>query len=227
MQGKRVFAFVPVGRLRNETRTVVRIGHTKSNKTLDQLFSGFDRPETILLEFGGDTIHNPHECCESLKSVMRGHLTFEGERFDLFANAGCLLGDKYFLCPDDVFDLSRKFEKIARYLFNDQQSTDPRYENQPPVEGEPDQATTLDVSHQLRAASRAVEERERQAEVDQAVNNLRRIGIIQDGVPYQVVPSDVEQLQMVSVSSQQAAAILCGVPGSLRDAIDNPQGPQA
>ena len=131
MQGKRVFAFVPVGRLRNETRTVVRIGHTKSNKTLDQLFSGFDRPETILLEFGGDTIHNPHECCESLKSVMRGHLTFEGERFDLFANAGCLLGDKYFMCPDDVFDLSRKFEKIARYLFNDQQSTDPRYENQP------------------------------------------------------------------------------------------------
>ena len=210
MQGKRVFAFVPVGRLRNETRTVVRIGHTKSNKTLDQLFSGFDRPETILLEFGGDTIHNPHECCESLKSVMRGHLTFEGERFDLFANAGCLLGDKYFLCPDDVFDLSRKFEKIARYLFNDQQSTDPRYEHQPPVEGEPD-----------------VGERERQAEVDQAVNNLRRIGIIQDGVPYQVVPSDVEQLQMVSVSSQQAAAILCGVPGSLRDAIDNPQGPQA
>ena len=227
MQGKRVFAFVPVGRLRNETRTVVRIGHTKSNKTLDQLFSGFDRPETILLEFGGDTIHNPHECCESLKSVMRGHLTFEGERFDLFANAGCLLGDKYFLCPDDVFDLSRKFEKIARYLFNDQQSTDPRYENQPPVEGEPDQATTPDVSHQLRAASRAVEERERQAEVDQAVNNLRRIGIIQDGVPYQVVPSDVEQLAMVSVSSQQAAAILCGVPGSIRDAIDNPQGPQA
>ena len=72
-----------------------------------------------------------------------------------------------------------------------------------------------------------VEERERQAEVDQAVNNLRRIGIIQDGVPYQVVPSDVEQLAMVSVSSQQAAAILCGVPGSLRDAIDNPQGPQA
>ena len=203
MQGKRVFAFVPVGRLRNETRTVVRIGHTKSNKTLDQLFSGFDRPETILLEFGGDTIHNPHECCESLKSVMRGHLTFEGERFDLFANAGCLLGDKYFLCPDDVFDLSRKFEKIARYLFNDQQSTDPRYEHQPPVEGE------------------------RDLEVQQAVNNLRRIGIIQDGVPYQVVPSDVEQLQMVSVSSQQAAAILCGVPGSLRDAIDNPQGPQA
>ena len=201
MQGKRVFAFVPVGRLRNETRTVVRIGHTKADKTLDQLFTGFDRPETILLEFGGDTIHNPHECCESLKSVMRGHLTFEGERFDLFANAGCLLGDKYFLCPDDVFDLSRKFEKIARYLFNDQQSTDPRYEHQPPVEGE----------------------RERQAEVDQAVNNLRRIGIIQDGVPYQVVPSDVEQLQMVSVSSQQAAAILCGVPGSIRDAIDNPQ----
>ena len=238
MQGKRVFAYVPIGMLEAETRTLVRIGYTTSTKSLDQLFAGFNRPKVVLCEFGGGLVDDAHQCCEDLKDIVRGHYGWsDNEKFKCWENADMpQLGDKWFACCYTVAQLKPKFEGIMRYLINKQverrafmnererranEPGQPEEEQQPPVDlqGEPDQVTPPDVHTVIRAAAEAIEQHERDNEVLQAVSNLRRIGIIQDGRP-----NDVERLEMVSVSSSQAAAILCGVPGSLRDAIDNPQG---
>ena len=110
----RVFAFVPVGKLDAEHRTIVRIGYTKTNKPLDRMFQGFERARVKLLWIESA---DPHEKCEELKALMRGHYAWGGERFKLFENQTItLLGDKFFGCPYTIEELEGKFGGISYYL---------------------------------------------------------------------------------------------------------------
>ena len=117
MQGKRIFAYVPVGKLPDEEGTIVRIGYTTSQKPLDKLYTGLNRPDVVLFEMWAERMLEPCEWCEELKSIMRGHVSFSRtEKFGRFENRSCLLGDKYFICPYSVEELTKKFEEMGNYF---------------------------------------------------------------------------------------------------------------
>ena len=115
MQGKRIYAYVPVGKLDDEG-TIVRIGYTNSHKTLGLLFSGLNEPDVVLFEFWAARMKEPREWSNELKSIMRGHTKFGSEMFALFENSTPHLGDNFFVCPYSVDELIQKFEKIGEYF---------------------------------------------------------------------------------------------------------------
>ena len=201
----RVFAFVPVGGRRfidHETGTasaVVRIGFTKSTKDLVRLFSGLNEPSRILLDLN---VPDGRKSFDNLQSIMRGHECYGvGRRFALFDDfSDCRLGYNFVKTQFTVEELDRRFFHIRWWftLTDERRRQIVRNENRFAADSESDE-------------EQPPVEQEGEVQPEDLVQPGEAIVSVQEG----------EQVQMRIMSSAQAAAILCGVPGSIEQVLQN------
>jgi hypothetical protein len=187
----KLFAFVPAAQFRADI-TETLIRFGHSKNGLGR-FSGMLEPQTVLMCVD---VPDGQEASNKLNMILRGHDPWSrdgaGSFFDTCADfRTSIAGYNFFRTYFKVPELKVYFEEIAKQF------------NPPPAGAEEGEA---DVEVQPGAP---------QPDAPDSHESFARGESLQPGEP------EGEVVQMRAMSSAQAAAILCGIPGSIEDVLNN------